>query len=774
MQALRQRLHKKVYRTFLRSFLLVFVLPAAALIIFMTHMLGTVEQELKTANRLMLEQFKSAADGQFYAIQRTGDTLMVDDKVLYFSYLNDPMQYLNNITAFQTLKSLMQEIATIQISSASVDSCYLYLSRNKKVISNTVMDGQDYYNRRLSGAFASQADWQDYLARGYNGFVRREPGEKGHPLSYVRTVLRGESPAMTIVITVGEQMFQAYQPLIQEREGVGFAILGPKGERLYSSKEGLALPGLEDVFPGEDGVQTADTPEGKFRLSWSRSADTGCIYVMTMPESIYWTPMETIRLVSIAAVALILAAGFFLSFALAKRQYRPILALRSFVEGAPAGENQETGDDYTYLLEMMKRMKNSRITINQQLKLSNRNMEHFVLESLLWGTYRSIKDVEEQLLALDITFDSEDFVVVGFCIDGFQNSDVTPGQWEEDARLMRFVLGNVFAELLAAYNARTVELYGWVYALLCMPPHWEAWQEKLAETLAHGQTILQENFDFHLTIAASAQVQGLHRVRQAYAWARDALAKRKEGANELLLSWQEPDRDQPLERLALEVENIARLLEKHVTAGDEEAALGEVASLKKLCAKMPGWMIRMQCGAVLQSLLQSFSLHFSQESALKLQSMIQQFVESPLGQDDFLELSRVVREACRLSSPGEELPRSADIAQRAMAYIQEHYAVSSMSIGEVAEKLGLTASYASALYKKHTGESMLDTINRTRLHHAKLLLSGSHMSLEQIAAQVGYYNSSSFIRTFKKYEGKTPGQYRASKADREQMKTMGG
>jgi two-component system, response regulator YesN len=763
MQEFRQRMRKKVYRTFLLSFLLVFVLPAAALVGFMANMLGTVEKELETSNHLMLEQMKSGADGQLYAVTRIGDTLVADDKVLYFSTIADPMRYLNNITAFQTLRTLIQEMTSLQIANSSVSSSYLYFTRSQKVIANTVMTGQDYFQRRLTGEFLKYEDWLAYLGRGENGFVRRDNGALRNPLSYVRTIFRGDVPSVTIVITLDESVLRQFQQLVKEKQGMGFTILDARGQVLYSTLPEAAFAASVNVRAAKGDAQGVQSPQGKLRISYIRSADTGCVYVVSIPESVYWTRLNTIRQVSLLVVLVILAVGFFLSFAFAKRQYRPIHALRSFVEGISVPGQTEGGDDFAYLQEMMQSMKNSRLSINQRLKFSNQNMEHFVLESLMWGTYGSIKEVEDQLLALDIAYDSDSFVVAGFCADGFTDSAILPEDGEDDARLMRFVLRNVFSELLAGYNSRLTELHGWTYALLCLPASMDAWQEKLEETLINGRQILKDNFDLGLTVAVSFRVQGLHKISQAYGWVRDTLASRQPGADELLLYWKRESAKQPVERLTEEIEAVARRLEQLTAAGELEEAKQQIHLMKKAAVALPGWTVKLQCAVLLQGILQNLSLRIAHEDVESVSHHVQQYMEAPPAKDDFLELTSIVEEACALSAASNENLRRSDIARKADEYIQEHYAQSSMSISRVAEHLNLTASYASSLYKRQTGQAMLDTINMTRIHHAKLLLTGSHMSLEQVAEKVGYYNSSSFIRAFKKYESITPGQYRALK-----------
>ncbi len=234
MQEFRQRMRKKVYRTFLLSFLLVFVLPAVALVGFMVHMLGTVEKELQTSNRLVLEQMKSGADTQLYAVMHIGDTLVVDDKVLYFTSISDPMQYLNNITAFQTLRGLIQEMTSLQIANAGISESYIYLGRSGKVIANTVMTGQDYFNRRLADEFTDYETWLSYVSAGQNGFVNRGQGALQSPLAYVRTIMRGDTPAAAIVITLNENVLNQYSLIAREKQGLGFTVLDPAGATISS------------------------------------------------------------------------------------------------------------------------------------------------------------------------------------------------------------------------------------------------------------------------------------------------------------------------------------------------------------------------------------------------------------------------------------------------------------------------------------------------------------------------------------------------------------
>jgi len=82
------------------------------------------------------------------------------------------------------------------------------------------------------------------------------------------------------------------------------------------------------------------------------------------------------------------------------------------------------------------------------------------------------------------------------------------------------------------------------------------------------------------------------------------------------------------------------------------------------------------------------------------------------------------------------------------------------SLQLMADYFSMSASNFSHYFKKTVGQNFKETLDRLRIRQAARLLRESEETLEAIAAQCGYTNLSSFIRSFKKILGTTPGQYR--------------
>lgn len=100
-----------------------------------------------------------------------------------------------------------------------------------------------------------------------------------------------------------------------------------------------------------------------------------------------------------------------------------------------------------------------------------------------------------------------------------------------------------------------------------------------------------------------------------------------------------------------------------------------------------------------------------------------------------------------------------DLIQNVKTYI-EHYYQKQISVELAASLFHVNRSYLSHTFKKKTGETFIDYLNKTRVKQAKKLLAESDKKMYQIALLSGYNNVRYFFRAFKKIEGVTPDQYR--------------
>lgn len=103
------------------------------------------------------------------------------------------------------------------------------------------------------------------------------------------------------------------------------------------------------------------------------------------------------------------------------------------------------------------------------------------------------------------------------------------------------------------------------------------------------------------------------------------------------------------------------------------------------------------------------------------------------------------------------------VIAKAIAYMDENAFDPNLSMSAVADALDMSAVRLSLDFKEFTGMSPSEYLLRMRMEKAQMLLIQTDQSIKDICAAVGYYDTSSFIRRFKRYMGSTPMQYRQSR-----------
>ncbi|MEF2245457.1 helix-turn-helix domain-containing protein [Paenibacillus sp. IITD108] len=82
-----------------------------------------------------------------------------------------------------------------------------------------------------------------------------------------------------------------------------------------------------------------------------------------------------------------------------------------------------------------------------------------------------------------------------------------------------------------------------------------------------------------------------------------------------------------------------------------------------------------------------------------------------------------------------------------------------LSLVHCADKIGVSPSYLSRLFKKKTGKNFLEFVVETKMEEAKRLLKDTDGNISLIAEAVGY-SERNFIRVFQRYVHTTPGNFR--------------
>ena len=134
------------------------------------------------------------------------------------------------------------------------------------------------------------------------------------------------------------------------------------------------------------------------------------------------------------------------------------------------------------------------------------------------------------------------------------------------------------------------------------------------------------------------------------------------------------------------------------------------------------------------------------------------FLLKPCGKDEMREiLQKAVAQAEAAGATAEAAPAKAPIAW-AQEYVRQHLN-EKIDMVWVANKLDLSYSYFSKLFKQETGQSFSNYIIEEKMKEAgRQVLAGRRTG--QIALDLGYQSPQNFNRTFVRFHQCTPGEYR--------------
>lgn len=108
----------------------------------------------------------------------------------------------------------------------------------------------------------------------------------------------------------------------------------------------------------------------------------------------------------------------------------------------------------------------------------------------------------------------------------------------------------------------------------------------------------------------------------------------------------------------------------------------------------------------------------------------------------------------------ERMNNSRTLLDNAFAFMQANFADPQLSMESLCNAVGISVSYVSLLFKKHSGKTFVKILTALRLEKAKELLRYSGKRIIEIAEECGYSDVYYFSHSFKKNEGISPKQYR--------------
>ena len=113
----------------------------------------------------------------------------------------------------------------------------------------------------------------------------------------------------------------------------------------------------------------------------------------------------------------------------------------------------------------------------------------------------------------------------------------------------------------------------------------------------------------------------------------------------------------------------------------------------------------------------------------------------------------------------KNIPVQSELFDRINKYVIDNISqMDRISVNSIALHFGISVGYISKIYRQRISKTFISYVLELKLKEAKRLLQEfPEIKVKDIALMLGYTNTISFIRLFKKKVGVTPGEYRRKK-----------
>lgn len=500
-----------------------------------------------------------------------------------------------------------------------------------------------------------------------------------------------------------------------------------------------------------------------------------------VPSNLYWEKAKLVRNLIIASCLLSLLGGGLLTVFFVRRNYNPVNQLMQALSGkadigSGAGENE-----FQLIQQAFDNTQIKMDSLQMQMERQNQMLRNHFLVRLLKGRLDGTIPVTESLAAFQMRITTQDFAVILLYVESVEEFYSRYGEMDTARKriLLHFIITNVFEEIAGQHNdGYVVEIDEGLAVLINFRETSGAEQSSELQRIARdAQQFLAEQYSIHLTLSISLVHSQIENIPQAYQEAMDAMEYKLVMGSKEILSY-ESLRQEPSEMgyyYPLQIEqrliNFLKLGEFNKAKETLDEIFQNNFELSVVSIDLARCLILNLASTMIKAVSETGSLNES--FLVRNPKRIKQLMACETIHEIREEMTFFVKEVCDHNGPLRQRQLQAN-RQKAMddrielviEFILANYQDPNLNISLIGQHFDMKPTYLSKLYKDHTGEGLLEFINRTRIDHAKHLINESVKNVGEIAGCVGYNDVTVFIRTFKKYEGITPGKYKEMASER--------
>lgn len=742
-----------------RSLLIYNILPYLALLLififvfswfFQNVLFSALKKEQAENSMISLNEYAYRTDANLRQISAIQD---------YILQVQD-IRYVPNLESIPEAKSIIKTLSMYQIVHSDIEDIFLYFEGDRYVYSSSTTMPIDYFYERVF-----QSDKPEPVVP-----QTRQLKENNPP------------PYLPLYPYTGENKMLLFSPvyirgvranLIFYVDLEGWAGLEPDAAYFILDSEGRMISG-RNIDPAWDLTNRIDTDkaeatheiklgkkEDTYLVGLHQSVDRNWYYGYLSPTGATYDQVLRYQLYFVLLLAAMVLVAFFILGLALKINYRPIRDLVHLATGIRAGLDK-TEDDHSLLaaedqgaIEEIKYALTSLATANESLQKEVQNTKSLrFLQSLLRGSVQDGEVFQKLCRTYRLPALQKNYLAVIV----MRLSAVSPDFYD---RVLLEDIEKLYQETFEGYLFPLSESYTYCFILGSD----KAGSSLSKESLEEVHTILQDRLQCDVLLSVSPTTDNYRDLAKLYLDAYIALEKAFVlGPNALIVDRETADdydyalANQIFTRLRYNLEKGH--LDESMAALDDLRQFIETGSYSLYSIKGLSYQLIQTFNALYQSL-------YIPHDLMETLPPVQVFMELDSMEEVFDYAEDLAEAICRVLASHKE--EEEDILAKEMkAYLEENYQDSNFQVRTMADHFGMSLSNVSQYFKNHNHVNISTYLSEIRMEKAKALLLEKEATVKDVAGQVGYLNTSSFIRKFKSLYGVTPLQYVENAESREE------
>ncbi|GIP31233.1 helix-turn-helix domain-containing protein [Paenibacillus sp. J2TS4] len=455
----------------------------------------------------------------------------------------------------------------------------------------------------------------------------------------------------------------------------------------------------------------------------------------------------------------ILLLAFAISYMGSKKMYSPIQRLYQSVVGDPHAVHQEARRDELELIgDRFHGLISKQSQLFQQLQGQSRHLQEYFMLKLVQNEFDT-NEIQEKFNRFGHAFSWKRLCVLTLQIDSFKDSKFL----EKDRDLLMFAVNNMVTELVPA-DQRLLPIVldqSQVTVIGDNSENKSLFKKMVDKTVLNIQQEVKKYLGLKVSIGVSRSYCSLKAVSIAYKEALEALKYRMNLGEESILFLEEvqpehnPQLSYPME---LEQKLVDAIKVTDDVRIDEllRQYIDSIFSLRLTDQEYRMFLVRMlmELLRIVQDVGVPIHNMFQGEQSLindLLQLRTADEIESWLKHSIILPIVQMLEQ--------RRQSQYRNISEEIIGMIEREYDTD-LTLELCAGRMNFSPNYITKVFRKDTGISFTEYLLDYRMKMAKKWLVDTDMKISDIAKKLKYNSSANFIRSFRKIDGMTPGQYR--------------